>query len=626
MKKIIKNFIMFLLHLSKIKKLILIISIDAVAIVISLYASYFLRTNEYPALNIEFFIISMVSGFLLITIFYVFGFYKKVLRHSNIEIINSCGIAMLFYATIFTILIMFASLHNFPRTVGIIQSTIIFSYALLIRIIISNIINTFETQFKNNKYVKRIMIYGTNKTEVAISNIIKNHHKFKLLGFLEHDVQLVGRTINGQKIHSFNDLPKIAKKYKVDAVIVLLDSLNIHKTKIINKLVDLELSIYNSSHFLNSLIGNESRLDFNSLDNLTLIGRNEIVPNQSLLRKNILNKNILVTGAGGSIGSELVRQITRLKPSKLILLDNNEFALYKINKDLNNIYSQMNSKIEIVSLLGSIVDKDRMSYILEKYNPFVIFHAAAYKHVSIVEENPGEAVKVNVFGTKNLLNLLEKYSIENFVLVSTDKAVRPPNIMGATKRISEQLVQLESNVNLKTKFSIVRFGNVIGSSGSVIPIFSDQIKSGGPVTVTHKDTTRYFMTIPEAAQLILQAGGLPEKGSVYVLDMGVPLNILSIAKRMIKLSGLSIKNKKNINGDIEIIFTGLKQGEKMHEELSLDGNFFKTKHPSIKRVNEEFMSTKDLNKELNKLMITTAKNDNAGIIKLIKKIVPEYNN
>ena len=626
MFKTVKFLVMYLLVLSKFKKRLLIILIDAIAVVVSLYGSYFLRVNETPILNIEFFIISMGSVFLLITIFFIFGFYKQIIRHSNIEIIISFGIATFIYAIIFTTLILFLDFFNLPRTLGIIHSTIFFSYTLFIRIVIKNIINYFGNEFKKNQNIKRILIYGTKKNEVVISNIIKNHNKFTLVGFIEDDFELVGRTINNYNIFSLNDFKKVIVKEKVNAVIMSFDKENIHwKNIIINKLINLDVSIYNSSQFISSLIDDKKFMNLNSFDTSTLIGRNEIAPNQSLLQKSIIDKNILVTGAGGSIGSELARQIIKLNPSKLILLDNNEFALYKINKDLNNNNNfEITRKIKIISLLGSVVDKDRMSHILEKYNPFVVFHAAAYKHVSIVEENSGEAVKVNVLGTKNLLSLLEKHSIQNFVLVSTDKAVNPPNIMGATKRISEQLVQLESNLNHKTKFSIVRFGNVLGSSGSVIPIFLEQIKLGGPVTVTHKDATRYFMTIPEAAQLIIQAASLSKKGNIYVLDMGKPINILSIAKRIIKLSGLSIKNSENTNGDIEIMFTGLKQGEKIHEQLSVNGKFYKTKHPSIKKINDSFIPTKNINRDLNELVKVLIKNDNKEIIKIIQKIVPEY--
>ena len=616
-----------LMSLSGNTKRLLVIITDACFCIFFFYVAFYLRINELPLINFNFIILSVISSFILIFFLWIFGITKEIIRYSNSTIVLKCTVSIFAYAIVFFLVNVLLNIYSVPRTIFIIHPILLFMYLIIIRLIIKYFLNTFSIKIKENQNKKNILIYGAGNIGIILSNILSIHDNFHLVGFIDDNKELVGRTINGKNIYSYKQISKLLLKKEVQSIIFSFQGLkNIKRQKLIRAIIDDGISIYTSSQFINRLILKNNFIDETEINTLTLIGRDEIIPNDKLLKKNINNKNVLVTGAGGSIGSELVRQIYKLNPNKLILLENNEFALYKINKELkeSNIFN--NRKRKVISLLGSILDEERVSYILEKYNPFVIFHAAAYKHVSIVEDNPGEAVKVNIFGTKNLLSLVKKYSIKNFVLVSTDKVVRPPNVMGATKRISEQLVQLESNVNLKTKFSIVRFGNVIGSSGSVIPIFSEQIKSGGPVTVTHKDTTRYFMTIPEAAELILQAGSLPEKGSVYVLDMGVPINILSIAKRMIKLSGLSIKNKKNINGEIEIIFTGLKQGEKMHEELSLDGNFFKTKHPSIKRVNEEFMPTKYLNKELNKLMIMTAKNDNAGIIKLIKKIVLEYNN
>jgi len=613
--------------LSRNTKIVFVTITDITFCILLFNFSYYLRVNQLPPIDIDFVILSIVSSFILIFLFRVFGITKEVIRYSNTAILLKSTASIFLYGIVFVLVNNLFNIYNLPRSIYIIHPVLLFFYSTTIRLTIKYFLNTFSIRVKESQKIKYILIYGAGKIGVILSNILTTQNDYKLLGFIENNKELIGRTINGVKIYSYEKANELLFKKDVHSIIFSFTDLkNKNKQKLIRNFINKDIAIYTSSQFINRFIWKNNSLDENEIDLLTLIGRKEIIPNPLLLSKNILNKKVLVTGAGGSIGSELACQISKLNPRQLIILDNNEFALYKINKDLKNNNSQISSKTEIISLLGSVNDKDRMDYILEKYNPFILFHAAAYKHVPIVEDNPGEAIKVNVFGTKNLLSLTNKYSIKNFIHVSTDKAVRPPNIMGASKRISEQLVQLEAITNLKTKFSIVRFGNVLGSSGSVIPMFLEQVKNGGPITVTHKDVTRYFMTIPEAAQLILQAGSLSDKASIYILDMGKPINILSIAKRIIKLSGLSIKTEKNINGDIEILFTGLKQGEKMHEELSFTGKYYKTKHPSIKKVNEKIIPSKTMDQNLKNLMKMIVKNDEKSIIKIIHEMVPEFQN
>ena len=346
------------------------------------------------------------------------------------------------------------------------------------------------------------------------------------------------------------------------------------------------------------------------------------------MRKNILSKTILVTGAGGSIGSELCRQIIKHKPKKLLMVEISEYALYSIHDQLN---SESNTDTELIPLIGSVQDAQRMERIISIFKPATIYHAAAYKHVPIVEENLIEGLKNNLLGTFELAKLALKNNVNNFVFISTDKAVRPTNIMGATKRLAELSLQALNEKNIipsesksKTKFSIVRFGNVLDSSGSVIPKFREQIKNGGPITLTHPDITRYFMTITEAAQLVIQAGAMAKGGDVFVLDMGKPIKIYDLALRMIELSGLSLKNSSNLNGDIEIKITGLRPGEKLYEELLLSKNPIKTKHPKIYRSKEPFILHDELFKEIDLLKILIENNDLEKILEKIKKIVIDY--
>lgn len=622
MKNLLKYLALLSLKLSKTNKLILIIGVDSFAIILSFYISYFLRTNEFPIINDYYLILTILSNLLLITIFIILGFYKQVLRHSNLNIIISSGFAAILYALIFTFTLHLLNIFNFPRTIGIIQSTIIFSYILFIRIIIKKILNTNFAN-KNSQNIKNVMIYGTGTAEMSIADIIGNQNYFKLVGFFEDDKQLIGRDINSHRIFSVDHLRHCIKKKNLHSIICSFENLNFDKRNLIDLSIDNGLSIYNIPQFLNKIIKNENYSSLNQIDMLTLIGRKQIEPNEKLLQLNTTNKIIMITGAGGSIGSELARQIFKLLPKRIILVDNNEFALYNIENELSNLQSNYN-KIQVTPKLGSVNDYNRINNIIQEFSPDIIYHAAAYKHVPLVEDNISEAIKTNILGTKNILDIALKFKIDNLVLVSTDKAVRPTNVMGATKRIAELLFHIINKNKLKTKLSIVRFGNVVGSSGSVIPKFIEQIKKGGPITVTSKEVTRFFMTIPEASQLIIQAASLSKKIDTFVLDMGESIKIFDLAKRMIRISGLSVKDKKNKSGDIEIDIVGLRPGEKLFEELIYSGELLNTTHPGIYILNEKNKVRSNFEKDLSNLIDLIDKNDANEIKSKLKKIVPEF--
>jgi len=367
--------------------------------------------------------------------------------------------------------------------------------------------------------------------------------------------------------------------------------------------------------------------ELQEVDIADLLGRDAVDPNQELFHANIAEKVVMVTGAGGSIGSEICRQIIQLKPAKLVLLELNEFGLYSIDKELNHSLSLIKEKItfDIVPVLGSVVDERRVRKVCEAFNVQTIYHAAAYKHVPLVEQNSCEAIKNNVFGTLSIAQAAIKEKVETFVLISTDKAVRPTNTMGATKRFAELVLQalsLEKNHN--TRFTMVRFGNVLGSSGSVIPLFREQIARGGPVTVTDSRIIRYFMTIPEAAQLVIQAGAMGLGGDVFVLDMGEPIRIVDLAKRMINLSGLEVLDENHPNGEIEISFTGLRPGEKLYEELLIGDNVSDTAHCRIMRAEEEVIAWADLNGRLKRLMTALENDDFEGVRDVLKQSVSGF--
>jgi FlaA1/EpsC-like NDP-sugar epimerase len=362
--------------------------------------------------------------------------------------------------------------------------------------------------------------------------------------------------------------------------------------------------------------------DLRELDIDDLLGREPVMPNHILLAMNVQSKIVMITGAGGSIGSELCRQILAVGPSKLLLIEQSEFALYAIHQELEEKLAER--LIELVPLMASVQDEERMREIMSTWRPDTVYHAAAYKHVPLVEHNPAEGIKNNVFGTLCAAQAAADSGVSDFVLISTDKAVRPTNIMGASKRLAELVLQALAATNPGTKFSMVRFGNVLGSSGSVVPKFRQQIRDGGPITLTHPEITRYFMTIPEAAQLVIQAGAMAKGGDVFVLDMGQPVKILDLAIRMVELSGLTIKDAQNSEGDIEIEITGLRPGEKLYEELLIGENPHRTTHPRIMKAQEEFIPWKVLEDKLNALHLLLNSNDVSLIRSTLKDILPGY--
>jgi FlaA1/EpsC-like NDP-sugar epimerase len=378
--------------------------------------------------------------------------------------------------------------------------------------------------------------------------------------------------------------------------------------------------------------GKVSLSDVRELDIDDLLGREPVKPNGLLLNRNTHNKTVLVTGAGGSIGSELCRQILKTNPKKLLLVEMSEFALYQIHQELQGILADalndQGDNIKLVPLLASVCDKVRMHEIMSTWKPHTVYHAAAYKHVPLVEHNPSEGVRNNVWGTRVCAEAAARNGVQNFVLISTDKAVRPTNIMGATKRLAEMVLQALAELNpastSKTCFSMVRFGNVLGSSGSVVPLFREQIKNGLPITLTHADITRYFMTIPEAAQLVIQAGTMGQGGDVFVLDMGQPVKIIDLARRMVELSGMTVRDELNPDGDIELTVTGLRPGEKLYEELLIGDNPKPTQHARIMKAHEPFLSWPQLEQKLNALSIAMSVNDVPMIRGQLQELVSGY--
>jgi FlaA1/EpsC-like NDP-sugar epimerase len=452
--------------------------------------------------------------------------------------------------------------------------------------------------------------------------------QFELVGFVDDDASKVGRSVNGAPVFRPSSVGRLITELGVTDILLALPSASRTRRKqIIDGLRALPVHIRTLPDWADLASGRVTVQDFKELDIEDLLGRDPVPPNTELLARNLAGKVVLVTGAGGSIGGELCRQILAERPSRLLLLDHNEYGLYSIHQELQSLLEVRQLAVELVPLLGSVGSIERLRDICKVYAPHTIYHAAAYKHVPLVEANPAQGISNNVFGTLNLARVAVECGVASFVLISTDKAVRPTNVMGASKRMAELVLQALAAGQTETDatcFSMVRFGNVLGSSGSVVPLFRQQLAAGGPLTVTHAEVTRYFMTIPEAAQLVLQAGAMASGGEVFVLDMGEPVKIIDLARRMVELSGLKVRDAANPEGDVEIKVTGLRPGEKLYEELLIGDNPTPTAHPRIMKAHEDCLPWPDLEAQLHALQQATLAEDVLGIKAVLARCVQGY--
>jgi len=471
-----------------------------------------------------------------------------------------------------------------------------------------------------------VMIYGAGEAGRQLAAAMANSHEMRVVGFLDDDERLYGQVLNGLRIYGPDDLEGLVLSLQISDVLLALPSISRHRrNEILSQMLHAKVSVRTLPSVSDLAQGRVTISDLRELDIDDLLGREPVTPDTLLLGKNTTDKVVLVTGAGGSIGSELCRQILKIGPAILLLVEQSEFALYQIHQELQaKLANQPDSSIRLVPLLASVRDEERMREIMSTWKPQTVYHAAAYKHVPLVEHNPAEGIKNNVLGTLTAARAAAEQGVADFVLISTDKAVRPTNIMGASKRLAEMVLQALAADSSGTRFSMVRFGNVLGSSGSVVPKFRQQIRDGGPVTVTHADITRYFMTIPEAAQLVIQAGAMAMGGDVFVLDMGQPVKIMDLATRMIELSGLTVRDEENPDGDIGIEVTGLRPGEKLYEELLIGDNPKSTSHPRIMKAHEEFLLWPQLEEKLRVLRMALDVND-VGVVRLmLEQLVSGY--
>jgi len=643
-------FLQKLLNAPRLVKQFAVLILDVFFCIFSSWVSFYLRLGEYPNLSLNnnpsFLINSVISILIAIPIFIKNGFYLSIFRFSGLGAIGLLLKTLLLYGLICTLLFTFIGINGIPRTIGIIQPIILFILITSSRIFVSYFLNNIIFYISKFKEKDIVLIYGAGKAGRELASGLINSKNMHVIGYLDDDDKLHGHFLNGLKIFNPENILTIIKQFCVTKILLAIPSVTkTVRTNIILKLSKFNISVHTVPSLGDLLNGKIAISDIRELEIDDLLNRDIIEPDIELLKYNIYKKVVLVTGAGGSIGSELCRQIIKHKPSHLLLVEISESALYQINKEIERELFLDNSHnyeaTKLVPLLASVCDEARINLIMQTWKPQTVYHAAAYKHVPLVEHNPAEAILNNVFGTKICAEVALRNDVKNFVLISTDKAVRPTNIMGATKRLSEMVLQalnkseltantssqFNSNLNFRlptTCFSMVRFGNVLGSSGSVVPLFREQIKNGGPITLTHPDIIRYFMTIPEAAQLVIQSSALGTGGDVFVLDMGKPVKIYNLACRIVELSGLRVKNSENQDGDIEIKIIGLRPGEKLYEELLIGNNPMPTKHNRIYTSNEKFMTWDHLEKHLNNLKLAVIKNDIPCIINILQLLVDGY--
>ncbi|KPH05915.1 polysaccharide biosynthesis protein (plasmid) [Rhizobium acidisoli] len=619
-----------LLAMPRVAKRALALLVDSSFCVLTIWLAYCFRLNEWTVLTGVQWLPVFVSLCMALPIFIVMGMYRAIFRYANlaafITVLKAIAIYGFAFMTIFTAL----SVPGVPRTVGILQPFLLLIGIGLSRLGIRYWLGDAYQRILHKNMLAKVLIYGAGKAGRQLAAALTNSAELNVVGYLDDDPRLKGGVMGGLPIYDPSDLPVLAETLGVHNVLLALPSASRQRrNEILEHIRKARVNVRTLPDLTALAQGRVAVSDIRELEIEDLLGREAVAPRQELLDKAMRNKVVMVTGAGGSIGGELCRQILRNAPSSLILLDQNEFALYNIDAELRKLaelYEHEN--LQIVPILCSVRDQDRMEHIIQSWRPQTLYHAAAYKHVPLVEHNAVEGIKNNVMGTLVAARAARKYGVSNFVLISTDKAVRPTNVMGASKRLAEMVLQAlaaeSATDRLRTNFSMVRFGNVLGSSGSVVPLFRQQIKEGGPVTLTHREITRYFMTISEASQLVIQAGAMGEGGDVFLLDMGEPVRIADLARKMVELSGLSVRDNNTPEGDIELSVTGLRPGEKLYEELLIGDNPETTEHPRIMKAREDFLLWPELLKRLNSLNAALDRNDMAAARAILAELVSGY--
>ena len=591
-------------------KRLLLVAVDFAVISFVLWMSFCIRLDVIYLPPLHQLWIFPAASLVATPIFIRFGLYHAIVRYIGFNALWAVAKAVILYAFIWSLLVLLTNVDGVPRSVYILNAMLagfsIGGSRLIARWIFSGYLPV-KLSIDSN-VAKNVLIYGAGSAGRQLAQALSLSRELKPVAFIDDENSLHGMNVHGLRVYPFSGLSQLIVSKQVSEVLLALPSATRNRrNQIISLLEPFAVHVRSIPGVAHLAQGRINADDIQEIDIAGLLGRELVEPNIELLNANIKHKTVLVTGAGGSIGSELCRQIVAHGPNRLILFELGEFQLYAIERELR----KAGAECDIHPILGSVVDKKRLTDVCQSFGVQTIYHAAAYKHVPLVESNPGEAVRNNIIGTLNAAMAAIDAKVETFVLISTDKAVRPTNTMGATKRFAELILQAlnDDKISVNTRFTMVRFGNVLGSSGSVVPLFREQIAQGGPVTVTDKKIIRYFMTIPEAAELVIQAGAMGRGGDVFVLDMGDPVHIVDLAKKMIRLSGYTVKDEGCSTGDIEIVYTGLRPGEKLYEELLIGDNVESTAHDKIMRAQENVIAWRDLQQLIMQLEIACDSSD-----------------
>lgn len=619
----LENFVLPVLSLPRWAKSIIVATVDVSLCVLTVWLALYLRIGEFVQLSGNALGAAIASVLIALPIFVISGLYRAIFRYSGWPALLAVARAIAIYGALFVAVFTAIGIQGVPRTVGIIQPVLLLLFIGASRALARIWLGDHYSNILKQAARPKVLIYGAGNSGRELVGAIVNSPEMQIVGFLDDDDRLCGHILNGQPIYSPDDLDNLVTSLNVSVVLLAMPNQpRRRRNQILTKIRSARVAVRSLPSMADLVKGKVSINDLRELDIDDLLGRETVTPNHILLAMCTRNKVVMVTGAGGSIGSELCRQIMTVGPTKLLMIDQSEYALYVIHQDLLEKFPDKAGAL--IPLLGSVKDDDRMLEIMSTWRPATVYHAAAYKHVPMVEHNMAEGIKNNVFGTLSTARAAVKYGVADFVLISTDKAVRPTNMMGASKRLSEMVLQALAVTDITTKFSMVRFGNVLDSSGSVVPKFRQQIRGGGPITVTHPDITRYFMTTSEASQLVIQSGAMTMRGDVFVLDMGEPVKILELARRMTDLAGLSVRDEQNPNGDIEIEIIGLRPGEKLYEELLIEGEPQATSHPRIMKSREDFIKWDILQDELHTLELALNINNVKSIRLIMESLVPGY--
>lgn len=620
---LIEKLVYKLVNIKRVYKSLIMVMADLIALPLALWSAFALRLSEwwpvdYMMSSMWLFFVTPIVG---VYVFMRLGLYRAVVRFMGTQAIWAVAKGVMLLALFLWSAAAVFQIAPFPRSIPLTFALVALVYVGGSRLLVRHY---YHWVLRTRMQKDAVLIYGAGGAGVQLATSLSEGREYFPIGFIDDDPSLWGITLKGLPVHNPQSLSELIKNHNVTHILLAVpNATNKERKRILEVLEGYGVHVQTIPSMPEMLAGKASIEQLREVHVEELLGRDPVPPMQSLLSQCITGKVVMVTGAGGSIGSELCRQVIRHQPTALILFEMSEYNLYQIDHEIKKAIKDAGLGIEVISILGSISDRARVQKAYETFSIDTVYHAAACKHVPIVEHNIVQGVTNNILGTRIVAQEAACHGVSHFILISTDKAVRPTNVMGATKRFAELILQdMASQSN--TIFSMVRFGNVLGSSGSVVPLFRKQISSGGPITVTHEEITRYFMSIPEAASLVIQAGSMAKGGEVFVLDMGEPVKIVDLARRMVHLSGLEVKDSHNLEGDIEIVYTGLRPAEKLYEELLVGGNVIGTEHPRIMMANEEKLSHDELSSLIEELVVACNHYDHSGIKKLLQLAVSGY--